>query len=77
VDFIFFYSNNNNIKLNALNNKNDLPMLNNYTVKQPKLPLNKNIKKPLKNQTLTNILNFSKSFQVLKGKKENFELMLN
>ena len=52
-------------------------MLNNYTVKQPKLPLNKNIKETLKSKTLTNILNFSKSFQVLKGKKENFELMLN
>lgn len=52
-------------------------MLNSYTVKQPKLPLNKKKDQKIKNQTLSNILNFSKSFEVLKGNDQPIELILN
>jgi hypothetical protein len=52
-------------------------MLNSYTVKQPKLPLNKKNNQKIKNQTLSNILNFSKSLEVLKGNNEHIELILN
>ncbi|MGV6861957.1 MAG: hypothetical protein ACWA41_09300 [Putridiphycobacter sp.] len=52
-------------------------MQNNYIVKKPNQPENKSILKHLKNDTLQNILNFSKSLEVVKGKTEVFELMLN
>lgn len=52
-------------------------MLNNYTVKQPKLPLNQKISNKLKQTTLNSILDFSKSLEVIKGKKENIEIVLN
>ncbi len=52
-------------------------MLNNYTFKQPKLPLKQKISKTLKQTTLKSILDFSKSLEVIKGRKENIEIVLN
>jgi len=48
-------------------------MQKNYTVKE-KSPYH--INQP-KKETINNILNFSKTFEVLKGTKKNVELILN
>jgi hypothetical protein len=44
-----------------------------YTVKEKNPPQTNQLKK----DTINSILNFSKSFEVLKGKKQNVELILN
>jgi hypothetical protein len=57
-----------------------MPMLKSYTIKiNDELTSKKQnfTQNQPKSSTLNTILNFSKSIEILKGKKENFELGLN